>query len=65
MKDQFKLNGKVIAEVIKDIDGEYFIRLDQTTSTFLNLNQTKKLSRWLTSMNKKYTTLMFKTLSSK
>lgn len=60
MKDQFKVNGKVIAEVIKDIDGEYFIMLDQAKPTFLNINQTEKFSRWLTFMNKKYRALMFR-----
>lgn len=60
MKDQFKVNGKVIAQVIKDIDGEYFIMLDQDKPTFLNINQTEKFSRWLSTMNKKHRTLMFR-----
>ena len=60
MNDKFRIHGKIIAEVIKDIDGEYFIRLDPSKVTFLNINQTEKFSKWLSSMNKNHRKLMFR-----
>ncbi|EFM77691.1 hypothetical protein HMPREF9521_00347 [Enterococcus faecalis TX2134] len=52
LQDRFVFDGEVLAELCKDVDGEYFVRYFNNSNLYLGA--VKLLAQWESEMYEKY-----------